>query len=197
MRLVGRVRRARRSNRTASDCSHCDHRSCRAPVRRRLRPDVHVAARSMDRESLAEPPTIEIYRAALPPGGVPDKQDGVASGLHDSIRASGSLSEGGPHRISRSAHAGRLQPSCRIIGSVQGSNQGRENASSADSNIVTARIYPAPDAPRDVHVDVTETAMVVTWAETASPPGATSRSYRVYRGALESDQSCRTPHKRS
>src|SRR3984893_13940740 len=32
-----------------------------------------LPARSMDREALAERPTIEIYRAALPPGTGPDK----------------------------------------------------------------------------------------------------------------------------
>src|ERR1700686_5691853 len=33
-----------------------------------------LPARSMDREALAEHPTIEIYRAALPPGSAPDKK---------------------------------------------------------------------------------------------------------------------------
>ena len=59
---------------------------------------------------------------------------------------------------------------------------------SEDSNIVMARIYPAPEAPRDVHVSVTESALVVNWTEAAVPPGASSRAYRVYRGEIESGQ---------
>src|ERR1700694_1750409 len=35
---------------------------------------VTLPARSMDREALAEHPSIEIYRAALPPGATPDKK---------------------------------------------------------------------------------------------------------------------------
>ncbi len=59
---------------------------------------------------------------------------------------------------------------------------------SEDSNIVMARIYPAPEAPRDVHVSVTESALVVNWTEAALPPGASSRVYRVYRAEIESGQ---------
>jgi hypothetical protein len=33
-----------------------------------------LPTRATDREALAEPPTIEIYRAALPPGGVPNRR---------------------------------------------------------------------------------------------------------------------------
>ena len=33
-----------------------------------------LPARSLDREALSEYPTIEIYRAALPPGAAPDKK---------------------------------------------------------------------------------------------------------------------------
>jgi hypothetical protein len=59
---------------------------------------------------------------------------------------------------------------------------------SDDSNIVTVKIYPAPEAPRDLHVEVTESAVALTWTETALPPGASSRAYRVYRGVIEANQ---------
>src|SRR4029077_20577151 len=59
---------------------------------------------------------------------------------------------------------------------------------SEDSNVVMARIYPAPEAPRDVHVQATESALIVNWTEAGLPPGASSRVYRVYRGEIESGQ---------
>jgi hypothetical protein len=59
---------------------------------------------------------------------------------------------------------------------------------SEDSNVVMARIYPAPDAPQDVRVEVKESALIVNWAEAVLPPGASTRAYRVYRGVAESGQ---------
>jgi hypothetical protein len=56
---------------------------------------------------------------------------------------------------------------------------------SADSNIVTARIYPAPEAPREVHVEVTESALIVHWTAAPPPSGASSLTYRVYRSVVE------------
>jgi hypothetical protein len=147
-----------------------------------------LPARSMDREALAEHPTIEIYRAALPPGSAPDKKtawrlaytipseqvDPYLKGdriefrdpltADDSTRATGSLMA---YKVRTSAAKARA---------------------SEDSNVVMARIYPAPEAPRDVHVDVTESALIVNWAEAAFPVGASARGYRVYRGVIESGQ---------
>ena len=88
-----------------------------------------LPARSMDREALAEHPTIEIYRAALPPGAIPGQEDGVAAGVHDSFRAGGSLSEGRTHRVSRSPHGGRFRSRGRLFDGLQGSHQGGESAS--------------------------------------------------------------------
>jgi len=56
---------------------------------------------------------------------------------------------------------------------------------SADSNIVTARIYAAPEVPREVHVEVTESALIVHWTAAAPQSGNSSLTYRVYRGVAE------------
>jgi fibronectin type 3 domain-containing protein len=39
-----------------------------------------------------------------------------------------------------------------------------------------------------VHVTVTETALLVSWAEAPAPPGASSRVYRVYRAEIASGE---------
>ena len=147
-----------------------------------------MPARSMDREPLAEHPTIEIYRALLPPGGIPNKQTAwrlaytIPSEQVDSY-----LNEG------RIEFRDLLTPDDfgRPAGSLAAykvQTRAGKTRSSTDSNIVTVRIYPAPEAPHDVHVKATESALVLTWAEAAPSPGATTRSYRVYRGALDSDR---------
>jgi hypothetical protein len=124
----------------------------------------------------------------LPPGGVPDKQTAwrlaytIPSEQVDPYLNEGRIEFRDPLTLDDfSRPAGSLA-------AYKVQTRAGKTRSSTDSNIVTARIYRAPDAPRDVHVDATESALVVTWVETPSTPGATSRSYRVYRGALESDQ---------
>ena len=147
-----------------------------------------LPARSTDREALAEHPTIEIYRAALPPGAatnkltawrlaytIPSEQvDAYLKGenmeFHDALTADDFA------RAAGSSFAYKVR------------TRAAKTRASEDSNVVIARIYPPPEAPRDVRVEVTESALIVNWAEAALPPGASSRAYRVYRGVLESGQ---------
>jgi hypothetical protein len=147
-----------------------------------------LPARSMDHEALAERPTIEIYRAMLPPGATPDKKtvwrpaytipsEQVNPYLKaDHIEFRDPLTADDFARVAGSSVAYKVRT--RAVSA----------RASEDSNAVMARIYPAPDAPREVHVDVTEAALVVNWAETSLPNGASSRVYRVYRGEIESGQ---------
>jgi hypothetical protein len=147
-----------------------------------------LPARSADREALPEPPTIEIYRATLPPGASPDKKTvwrlayTIPSEQVDHYLEAGRIEFQDPLTTDDFARpAGSL-----VVYKVR-TRAGKARASE-DSNVVLARIYPAPEAPRDVHVEVTESALVVNWAAAALPSGASSRTYRVYRGVLESSQ---------
>jgi hypothetical protein len=144
-----------------------------------------LPARSLDRKALAEHPSIEIYRAELPPGTAPDKKTAwrlaytIPSEQVDSYL-----------RANRIEFHDPLAPDefSRAAGSLLAYKIRTREArarESADSNVVTARIHPAPEAPRDVRVNVTETAVVLSWAEAAMPPGASARVYRVFRGVSE------------
>jgi hypothetical protein len=152
-----------------------------------------LPTRSMDHEALAEHPTIEIYRAGLPPGAsankktewrlaytIPSEQvDAYLTG--ERVEFSDPLTPEGVARAAGSSFAYKVRT--RAV----------KTRDSEDSNVAAARIYPAPEAPLDVRVNVTEPALVVTWAEAAVPPGASSRAYRVYRGVLPSPQEKSTP----
>jgi hypothetical protein len=147
-----------------------------------------LPAQSMDREALAEHPTVEIYRTELPPGGVPVKQtawrlaytipseqvDPYLKGEHIEFRDP--LTADDFARLTGSLMAYKVRT--RVA----------KARASGDSNVVKARIYPAPDAPREVHVDATESALVMNWVEAAFPPGASAHVYHVYRGTIESAQ---------
>ena len=147
-----------------------------------------LPSKSMDRDALAEHPAVEIYRAQLPPGAAPDRKtawrlaftipseqvDRYLKGQHIEFRDP--LTEDDFARAAGSTVAYKVRT--RAV----------KARASADSNAVVARIYPAPDAPRDLHVSVTESALIVSWTEPALPPGASSRAYRVYRGVADSGQ---------
>jgi hypothetical protein len=147
-----------------------------------------LPARSMDREALAERPTIEIYRAPLPPGFAPDKKTAwrlaytIPSEQVDPYLKGGHIEFHDPLTADDFARAGGSLVAYKVR------TRAAKARASEDSNVVTARIYPAPEAPRDVHVAVVESAVVLNWAEAALPPWASSRGYRVYRGEIESGQ---------
>jgi hypothetical protein len=147
-----------------------------------------LPARSMDREALPEHPTMEIYRAALPPGVTPDKKTvwrlayTIPSEQVDPYLKAGHIEFHDPLTADDFARAAGSSMAYKVR------TRAAKARASEDSNVVMARIYPAPETPRDVHVDVTETALVANWAEAAMPPGAASRAYRVYRGVIESGQ---------
>ena len=147
-----------------------------------------LPARSMDREALAEHPTIEIYRAALPPAPAPDKKTAwrlaytIPSEQVDPYLKAGRIEFRDPLTADDFARAAGSSMAYKVR------TRAVKARASEDSNVVMARVYPAPEAPRDLHVDVTESAVVVNWAETALPPGASARVYRVYRAEIESAQ---------
>jgi hypothetical protein len=147
-----------------------------------------LPARSMDREALAEHPAIEIYRSALPPGANPDKKTvwrlayTIPSEQVDPYLTAGHIEFRDPLTADDFARAAGSSIAYKVRA------RAAKARASEDSNVVMARIYPAPEAPREVRVDATESALVVNWTEAALPPGASSRVYRVYRGEIESGQ---------
>lgn len=143
-----------------------------------------LPARSMDREALAEHPTIEIFRAELPPGGIVTKQTEwrlaytIPSEQVDSYLKAGRIEFHDPITSEELTRPAGSPVAYKVR------TRAVSTRASADSNIVTVKIYPAPEAPKDVHVEVTENALVVKWAEAPLLPGASSLVYRVYRAEI-------------
>jgi hypothetical protein len=147
-----------------------------------------MPTRSTHKELLEEKPTIDIYRAALPPGAAPDKQtawrlvytipaeqvDAYLKG--DTVEFRDPLTPEDFARPAGSSSAYKVR------------TRAEKTRASLDSNVVTAHVYPAPEPPRNVRVSVTESALIVDWTETASPAGASSHRYHVYRAEMEPGQ---------
>jgi hypothetical protein len=147
-----------------------------------------LPTRSMDREALPEHPTIEIYRTSLTPATIPDKKT--------AWRPAYTIPSEQVDQYLKGARIEFLDPLTaedftRPAGSsiaYKVRTRAVKARASADSNIVVASIYPPPEAPHEVHVEVTESALIVKWPESALPRGASSRAYRVYRGIIEVGQ---------
>jgi hypothetical protein len=147
-----------------------------------------LPARSMDREALAEHPTIEIYRAELAPGAATDKKTAwrlaytIPSERVDAYLKGERIEFHDPLTADEFSRAAGSSMAYKVR------TRAAKTRASEDSNVVIARIYPAPETPRDLHVNVAESALIVNWAEAAVPPGASSLAYHVYRGVIESGQ---------
>src|ERR1700687_2776180 len=147
---------------------------------------VSLPLQSTDRESLAERPTIEIYRSALSPGASPNRKtpwrlvytvpseqvDSYVNG--DRVEFRDPLT---PDDLARTAGS----PLAYMV-----RTRAVKSRASGDSNVFTARIYSPPGTPRDVRVSVTESAIELSWSESlASGAAPKTAGYHVYRAEVE------------
>jgi fibronectin type III domain protein len=141
---------------------------------------------STDHESLAEAPTIEVYRAALPSGASPGRK--TPWRMEYAIPS---------ERVDSYLNADRVEFRDPLtpenLGQTAGSpltymvrTRAVRSRASGDSNLFTVRIYPPPGPPRDLHVSVTESAVVLSWSEpVAADTAPKTVGYRVYRTEIE------------
>jgi len=139
-------------------------------------------------EKLTAPPAIEIVRGSLKPNGAPDPKsfrvvyavpgalvtNNVASG-HVHITDPISPAETQAHPGGTYAYLIRTRLS--------------KKRASADSNVVTARLFPVPQSISSVQAQVTETALNLSWIgptqTSAGDPLSGISGYRVYRGEID------------
>jgi hypothetical protein len=152
-----------------------------------------LPTRSTRREALAERPAIDVYRAALPPGVAPDKQTTwrlaytIPSEQVDAYLKGETIEFRDPLTPDDFARPAGSSSAYKVR------TRAEKARASQDSNVVTTHIYPAPEPPRDVRISVTESALIVSWTETAPLPGASSHRYHVYRAEMEPGQETAPP----
>ncbi len=147
-----------------------------------------LPARSMDNEALAEHPALEIYRAALSSGASPDKKTDWRLAFTIPSEQVDNYLKGSRIEFHDPLTAGDFARPAGSSMAYKVRTRAVKARASQDSNVVTAQIFPAPDAPRNVRTKVTEPAVVVSWEEPALPAGSSTRAYRIYRGVLEDGQ---------
>ncbi len=138
---------------------------------------------STEREPLAEPPAVEIYRRTSAPGapGAPAQAAATSRLIYTipSGMVNNYLSEGRV-RFTDSIPADELARQAGAEMEYIVRTRVSKRRASADSNVAALRVYPAPGPPLDVRAVLTEQAIELSW----SPPEGSAPSYRVYRAEI-------------
>jgi hypothetical protein len=143
-------------------------------------------------DKLAGPPAIEIFRGSLKSNGSPDNKSfrlvyTLPGALADSYAAQGKIQFTDP----LPKEDLRAKPGSIYAYRVR--TRASKKKDSADSNTVTAKVYPVPDRVASLDVHVTQSAIELSWpvppfAATASSGGAIT-GYHIYRGELATSSS--------
>jgi hypothetical protein len=153
-----------------------------------------LPAKTVSGEKLTAPPAIEIVRGLLRPNGAPDAKSfrvvyTIPGTLVPNYLGAGHVRFTDPISPAETkAHPGEMY--AYLI-----RTRLSKKRASADSNVVTARLFPVPQPISSVQFQVTETAVNLTWAvptqTSAGDPLSTISGYRIYRG--ESDPQAPAP----
>jgi hypothetical protein len=139
-------------------------------------------------QPLAEPPTIEIFRAVTAEGATPKKSAArlvytIPSALVDTYVADGRFQFADPVPPEEI----RAHPDAVYLYFVR--TRASKQRASADSNSVSLRLYPVAEHISGVQARVTEQAIELSWPAPARMSTGTPLSdisgYRVYRAEIE------------
>jgi hypothetical protein len=139
-------------------------------------------------DRLAAPPGVEIVRGAPKPDGSPDAKSFRVVYTIPGALVENYVSESHVKFIDPVSPAEtRAHPGGAIVYVVR--TRASRKRASANSNAVTVRVFPVPEAIAHIAVRVTETAIEMSWAAPTHSAGGDSLSglagYRIYRGELE------------
>jgi fibronectin type 3 domain-containing protein len=133
---------------------------------------------------LASPPAIEVLRGALQPNSSPDYKtfrvvDTIPGALVDNYRADGHVRFTDPIAPEET----KAHPGGAVAYLVR--TRASQKRASADSNVVSVRVFPVPERIAFIEARVTETAVELSWQApahtSAGDPLSGVTGYRIYR----------------
>jgi fibronectin type 3 domain-containing protein len=133
---------------------------------------------------LASPPAVEVLRGALQPNGSPDYKtirvvDTIPGALVDNYRSDGHMHFTDPIAPEEI----KAHPGGTVTYLVR--TRASQKRASADSNVVSLRVFPVPERIASVHARVTESAIELSWPApariSAGDPLSAVIGYRIYR----------------
>ena len=142
---------------------------------------------SISREKLPSPPAVEILRGTVRSDGSADSKSfrvvyAIPGALVESYRADGHVRFTDPIAPEET----KSHPGGMVTYTVR--TRASKKRASADSNVVTLRVFPVPAPIISVEARVTESGVELTWpvpAGTATgEPVSTVTGYRIYRSEI-------------
>jgi len=139
-------------------------------------------------DRLAEPPAIEIFRGSLKSNGSPDNKSfklvyTIPGALADSYAAQGKIQFTDP------LPPEDLRANSDVMYAYRVRTRASKKKDSADSNTVSAKLYPVPERIGSLEARVTQNAIELSWPVPRFPATANSAEplsgYHVYRGELD------------
>ena len=147
-----------------------------------------LPAKTLVGDRLAAPPAAEFLRGVAKPDGSPDEKSfrvvyTIPGSLVSNYISNGHLKFVDPIAPSETqAHPGGL-----LVYMVR--TRASKKRASANSNVVSVRVFPVPEAIAHVEARVTESAIDLSWAAPARTSGGdllgALAEYRIYRGELD------------
>jgi hypothetical protein len=145
-------------------------------------------AKSISGDKLTSAPAVEILRGALKPSGSPDAKSfrvvyTIPGALVENYRTKDQVRFTDPIAPEET----KVHPGVVVAYIVR--TRVSQKRASADSNVVTARVFPVPERITSLRAEVTEPAIELRW--TAPDHYSTGEAllsfsgYRIYRGELD------------
>jgi hypothetical protein len=148
--------------------------------------------RAVTGDRLVQPPAVEILRGSLKPNGSPDKKSfrvvyTIPGALIDTYSVGNRIQFTDPVAPEET----RAHPGATLAYRVR--TRASRKRASADSNTVTARVFPVPERIASLKATVTESAIELSWpapvvTSGGAPLGSVS-GYHVYRGEIDPSSS--------
>ena len=147
-----------------------------------------LPSNSVSGERLSTPPAVEILRGAAKPDGSADAKSfrvvyTIPGALVENYRAEGRVRFTVPIAPAET----KAQPGAAVAYAVR--TRSSQKRASANSNVVSIRVFPVPAPIASVRARITESAIELTWtvpsAATAGEPTATITAYRIYRSETQ------------
>jgi fibronectin type 3 domain-containing protein len=144
---------------------------------------------SISGDKLSAPPAVEILRGALRPNGSPDSKSfrvvyTIPGALVDNYRSDGRMRFTDPIAPEET----KANPGSTIAYAVR--TRASQKRASADSNVVSLRVFPVPERIASVEARVTESAIELNWPApartSAGDPLPAVTGYRIYRSEINS-----------
>jgi fibronectin type 3 domain-containing protein len=145
---------------------------------------------------LAAPPAVEILRGSLKTDGSPDSKSfrvvyTIPGALVENYRSEGHVRFTDPISLEET----KAHPGGTVAYTVR--TRASQKRASADSNVVTVRMFPVPERITVVEARVTDTAIELSWpvpAHTSAgdPLSSAIAGYRVYRAEINAAASATT-----